>query len=65
MAKNTCPQGSISSVSTVGSPENLARVKWAGTRPALFGPARARAGTAGNGPGPAQSTSCAVLGPGR
>jgi hypothetical protein len=45
--------------------ENLARVKWADMRPALFGQARARPGTARNRPGLARSTSRAVLGPDR
>jgi hypothetical protein len=46
-------------------PENLACVKWAGTRPTLFGPARARPDMVGNGPELARSMSHAVLGPGR
>jgi hypothetical protein len=43
----------------------LAHVKLVGMRPALFGPARARASTARNKPELARSTSRTVLGPGR
>jgi hypothetical protein len=47
------------------SPENLARGKWAGTRPARFGLTRARPRMVGNGSGPARSTSHAMLRPDR